>query len=145
MALLLFGGPPVPTEAQEARPPDPRQAIVLPEKARETVLWEMRQMLEALNGVLATSVEMEREEMARAALSGGTRIAVDADPAVAERLPEAFIRLGTSTHRDFDALAEAIRRGASRDTVLARLARLTGKCVSCHAGYRIETGADPPE
>lgn len=123
--------------AQEPPPEDARQAVALPDQARRTVLHEMRLMLEALNGVLAASVEMDRERMAEEALSGGTRIAVDRDPAMAERLPQEFVRLGSSTHRDFDALAEAIRGGASRDSVLARLGSLTSKCVSCHASYRV--------
>ena len=74
-----------------------------------------------------------------AALSGGTRIAVDTDPAVAKRLPEEFIRLGASTHRDFDALAEAIQAGIGRDTLVARPGGLTSKCDSCHASYRVTT------
>lgn len=127
-------------ETAPADTEDPREAIVMPEPARQTVLLEMRQMLEALNGVLSATVDMDRDRMAEAALSGGTRIAVDTDPEVAERLPEEFIRLGSSTHRDFDALAEAIRDGASRDSVVARMSRLTAKCVSCHASYRVVTG-----
>lgn len=130
-----------PAAGQEGRPPaqeaDRRQAVALPERARQTVLREMRQMLEALNGVLRAAVEMDRPALREAALSGGTRIAVDTDPAVARRLPEEFVRLGSSTHRDFDALAGAVEAGAGRDTLLARMAGLTSKCVSCHASYRV--------
>lgn len=144
--LVVTSVPMTVTRAQEAHPgetQDARETIVLPEKARTTVLGEMRQMLEALNGVLTAAVEMDRDRMAEAALSGGTRIAVDTDPAVAQRLPKQFVRLGSSTHRDFDALAETIRGGASRDSLLARMARLTAKCVSCHASYRVETPEAP--
>lgn len=126
-------------EGQEPPREDARQSIVLPEAARQTVLHEMRLMLEALNGVLRHAVTMDRGRMAEAALSGGTRIAVDTDPAVAKRLPEDFIRLGAGTHRDFDALAEAIEAGIGRDTLFARLGGLTSKCVSCHASYRVTT------
>lgn len=125
--------------AAGAQGADRRQPVVVPEAARQTVLSEMRQMLEALNGVLAASAPFDRAAVREAALSGGTRIAVDMDPAMAERLPDAFVQLGGSTHRDFDALAEAVGAGASRDTVLSRLAALTAKCVSCHASYRLET------
>lgn len=137
LLLLATSGLPAHAGAQEPPPEDARETIVLPEQARRTVLHEMRQMLEALHGVLAASAEMDRERMAEEALSGGTRIAVDTDPAVAQRLPEEFIRLGTGTHRGFDDLAEAIRAGASRDSVLARLGTLTSKCVACHASYRV--------
>lgn len=118
---------------------DVRQPVVVPAPARESVLAEMRQMLEALNGVLEASAPFDRAAVREAALSGGTRIAVDMDPAMARRLPDAFVRLGSSTHEDFDALAEAVGEGAPRDSVLSRLADLTGKCVSCHAAYRLET------
>lgn len=145
MALALLATPALTAgvEAQEPPPQDTRQTIVLPEQARQTVLHEMRLMLEALHGVLASSVEMDRDRMAEEALSGGTRIAVDTDPAVAKRLPDEFIRLGSSTHVAFDDLAEAIRAGASRDSVLGRLGTLTSKCVSCHASYRVVTPDDP--
>jgi cytochrome c556 len=142
LLLGLLASNPTIAAAQEVPEADTRETIVLPEKVRQTVLREMRQMLEALQGVLAASVEMDRERMAEAALSGGTRIAVDTDPAVARRLPEEFIRLGSATHRDFDALAEVIREGASRDSVLARMGGLTAKCVSCHASYQVVRPGD---
>lgn len=141
MALAVLATPALTAgvEAQEPPPEDTRQTIVLPEPARQTVLHEMRLMLEALHGVLAASVEMDRDRMAEEALSGGTRIAVDTDPAVAKRLPDEFIRLGTGTHEAYDDLAEYIRAGAGRDSVLSRLSTLTSKCVSCHASYRVVT------
>lgn len=126
-------------EAGPGAEDDARQPVVVPAAARATVLAEMRQMLEAVNGILRASVPFDRAAVREAALSGGTRIAVDRDPAMAERLPEAFVRLGSSTHRDFDALAETVAAGAPRDTVLSRLADLTAKCVACHANYRLET------
>lgn len=135
-------GPAARAGQQEGQPPqheDTRKPVVVPGPARATVLAEMRQMLEAVNGVLAASVPFDRAAVREAALSGGTRIAVDRDPAMAERLPDAFVELGASTHRDFDALAETVAAGASRDTVLSRLANLTAKCVACHATYRLET------
>ena len=142
--LPLLGGPASAGAQERQQAPtgqaaDTRQPVVVPAAARRTVLAEMRQMLEALNGVLDATVPFDREAVREAALSGGTRIAVDRDPAMAKRLPEAFVRLGSSTHRDFDALAEAVAEGAPRDSVLSRLSRLTARCVSCHASYRLET------
>lgn len=133
-----------PAGGEAAAQQETREPVVLPAKARTQVLSEMRQMLVALNGVLTASVVMDRDRMAEAALSGGTRIAVDRDPAIVDRLPQAFVRLGSSVHRDFDALAETIRSGASRDTVLSRMGSLTAKCVSCHASYRVATPDEAP-
>lgn len=122
---------------------DGRRVIRLPAAARETVLKEMRQMLEALNGLLLAMAEGDRQAMVERALSGGTAIAVDTDPAIAERLGEDFVAPGSSTHEGFDALAGAIEGGADRDSVLARLGTLTSKCVACHASYRVEIVESP--
>lgn len=118
---------------------DSRTMITMPPEAREAVLTEMRQMLEALNGVLLAAARQDREGMAEAARSGGTAIAVDTDPEVARALPDEFVRLGSGTHRQFDALAEAIEGGIDTDSVVARLGSLTAKCVACHASYRVVT------
>lgn len=125
---------PQPQEAGE----ETRTAIVLPDGARAAVRKEMRQMLGALNGVLSAVARGDPVAAADAARSGGTAIAVDTDPAVAARLPIAFVRLGTATHRGFDALAAAVESGAPLDTATARLARLTANCVACHETYRLE-------
>ena len=99
----------------------------------------MRAMLAALHGVLDGLARQARQDMATAAAGGGTRIAVDTDPEVAEQLPPEFIALGTATHEAFDSLASSIEGGASRDLVVERLSRLTGYCVTCHSSYRLET------
>lgn len=118
-----------------------RRTLVLPAKARETVLREMRLMLEAVHGMIAATAEGDRRAMAREARSGGTAIAVDRDPAIVKRLPEEFVELGSSTHVHFDSLATRIERGISRDSALTELGSLTAKCVACHAGYRVVTPA----
>lgn len=120
---------------------DARRTLVLPARARETVLHEMRLLLEAVHGVVTATAEGDRGAMAREARSGGTVIAVDRDPAIAKRLPEEFVELGSSTHVGFDSLAARIERGIGRDSALAELGSLTAKCVACHAGYRVVTPA----
>lgn len=127
--------------AGAAAPQQARRTLVLPSKGREAVLEEMRLMLEALNGVIAATARGDRRSMAREARSGGTVIAVDTDPAIAKRLPEEFVSLGSATHHHFDSLAARIERGISRDSVLSELGSLTNKCVACHSGYRVVTPA----
>lgn len=129
--------------AEAAAPQDSRTAIPMPEDAREAILTEMRQMMEALNGVLLAASREDRDAMAAAARSGGSAIAVDTDPQVAEALPGEFVRLGSGTHREFDALAEAIEAGIDTDSVVARLGSLTAKCVACHASYRVVAPEEP--
>jgi len=116
---------------------DSRTAIAVPEAGREMVRREMRQMLSALHGVLAATLNEDLAGAAEAARAGGMAVAVDTDPAVASRLPEEFERLGVATHTAFDDLARAVEAGATGDTVVARLGRLTSNCVSCHETYRL--------
>ena len=116
-----------------------RVAIELPPAGREQVLAEMRTMLRAVNGFLTYAAEGDRGGMREAALSGGTRIAVDMDTALMRRLSEEFVQLGMSTHRDFDGVAAALEAGVGRDSALALMGRLTDKCVACHASYRLTT------
>ena len=98
----------------------------------------MRQMLSALNGVLTAAGASDSAALVEAARSGGMAVAVDTDPALADRLPEEFKRLGVDTHRAFDGVAEAAESGASIDTIAGRLGRLTANCVACHESYRLE-------
>ncbi len=142
----MIGNGPRPSEARElqAVETDPRTAIVLPAPARDFVLTEMRGMLVALNGVLVAAARGEVEAMSEAALSGGTIMAVDMDPALRGRLPEQFMNLGMKTHRSFDDLAAALDSGIGMDDVLNRLGQLTGNCVVCHAQYRIELENNGP-
>lgn len=135
VALILSGSAPATPAAPAAQ--DARTPIELPAEAREVVLGEMRLMLEALNGILAGMAAGDREAMREAALGGGTAVAVDMDPGIAARLPDAFKSLGQGTHVAFDSLASAIGQGADRDAVLRRLSGLTGNCVACHDTYRI--------
>lgn len=128
----------LPAQEGAAAAGEEREAIVVPEAGRTAVLREMRQMLTALNGVLTAMAAGDRAAVAEAARSGGTRIAVDRGGGLTDVLPEAFMRLGMSTHRGFDGLAAAAERGVSRDSLLARMGTLTSKCVSCHASYRLE-------
>lgn len=98
-------------------------------------------MLAALNGSLAALASGNPEAVGEAARGGGGAIAVDVDPAFRDRLPEEFVRLGMRTHGEFDAVAQAAEAGLPADTILGRLARLTGNCVACHQAYRLEVGA----
>lgn len=119
---------------------DGRAVIAVPSRAREMVRAEMRQMLSALNGVLTAAGAADSAALVEAARSGGMAVAVDTDPALADRLPDEFKRLGVDTHRAFDGVAEAAETGASVDTIAARMGRLTANCVACHETYRLAVG-----
>lgn len=136
--LAVLGAALLCTLSCRARQPqgtDPRTAVALPIEAQDAVLAEMRTMLGSLNGILGAATRSDSGGMRQAAAASGLVMA--ADPALEKYLPEQFLLLGTSTHVQFDSLAAAIGSGAPRDTAIARLARITGNCVSCHALYRL--------
>lgn len=121
------------------RPPsgDTRTAILLPAAARTAVLAEMRTMLGSINGVLLAQAQGDTAAIRVAALSSGAAAA--ADPTLESLLPVAWLQLAMSTHHQFDDLAVAASRPHGTDSVTARLARLTGNCVACHAAYRLDS------
>ena len=42
------------------------------------------------------------------------------------------------THRAFDALADRMKAGGTREDAIRALTALTGNCVACHAVYRLD-------
>jgi hypothetical protein len=116
---------------------DRRQVTAVPLEVREAVRTEMRTMLGSLHGILMASTTGDTAAMHQGAIRSG--LATAADPALEKFLPEEFLQLGIGTHRQFDELAAGIASGIPRDSVVARLARITASCVSCHESYRLET------
>jgi len=115
---------------------DTRTGVMVPAAARTAVLSEMRTMLGSINGVLAAHTRGDTAGIRAAALASGKAAA--ADPALEQLLPVAWLQLAMSTHHQFDDLAAAVSQPRGADSVTARLARLTGNCVACHAAYRLE-------
>jgi mono/diheme cytochrome c family protein len=126
--------------AQHGQAPDSRQAISLPSHGRETVLAEMRHMLESVNGVLQGVVTGDLPAVEKAARASGAGAAVDSRMQMMGLLPSPFAQLGMQTHQGFDALADQAKAGAGRDELVRGLARITGNCVACHSIYRLEPG-----
>lgn len=121
---------------------DTREEITVPAVVTHMVRAEMRQMLVALNRVLGAAADDDAAGVAEAARAGGTAIAVDMDPALADALPGEFMQLGMATHRAFDAVAEAAEARSGTDSILAALHRLTSNCVACHTTYRLSARSE---
>jgi cytochrome c556 len=119
-------------------PGDPRQRLTLPPQARDRVLAEMRHMLESVNGILRGVAANDLVAAENAARAAGTAMAVEMDPAMMRQLVPAFRELGLETHRAFDALADRIKAGGTRDDAIRGLAGVMGNCVACHALYRLD-------
>ena len=115
---------------------DGRQVTRVPLETRDAVRAEMRTMLSSLHDIMQGSLVGDTAAMRAAATRSG--LATAADPGLEKLLPEGFLRLGIDTHQQFDELSAALAMGIPRDSITARLTRITGNCVSCHATYQLE-------
>jgi hypothetical protein len=116
---------------------DRREPVTVSLEVRDAIRREMRTMLSSLNTLLTAGARGDTSAMREAAARSG--LAAAADPALAKILPAEFLKLGMSTHRQFDELGGALQAGMTSDSVLARLGRLTASCVACHAAFRLTT------
>ena len=117
--------------------PDVRIAMRLPAQGRHLVLTEMRGMLTSVQGYVDAAARGDTAGMRAAAQASGMAAARDLDPAMQQRLPPEFLRLGMSTHAAWDSLAADVSRGVPTEQALGRLGTIMKNCVACHAQYRI--------
>ncbi len=116
---------------------DQRIAIHLAPAERDLVLGEMRQMLHSVHNLVTGLSAGDPKIMEQAARASGMAMAADVNPILVAKLPLAFKQQGMSVHRDFDALADTIARGADQATVLRDFTGITARCVGCHTAYRL--------
>jgi hypothetical protein len=135
---LVLGVLALPWPATSQPPSDTRQRVLLAPAARDKILAEMRDMLGALHEVFRALSVNDPAAAEQAARGAGMGVAVDVKPEVRAQLPPPFLQLGMQTHRAFDALADQLRAGASREEALKSIGALTGNCVACHAIYRLD-------
>jgi hypothetical protein len=136
---LMFRAPTHPwlLRAGAAEPiTDTRERVRLTPAERDTILVEMRTMLESLSGIMQGLVAGDLIMAQKAARASGAVMVVD--PSLERKLPPGFRQLGIRTHKRFDGLADAIKTGATRDAILRRVAAITASCVTCHATYRLD-------
>ena len=123
---------------------DQRQAIQLNDAQRAHVLAEMRAMLSGTQVILASLAANDMTEVSRqASLLGMSKKNHNAEDTVHDALPPAFMQLGMSLHRSFDAIAADAEAGADAKHVLTRLSAAMNACVSCHESYQIQRAANP--
>jgi len=141
VALLLAGALKFLVLGQTAPGDDGRTAVLLSPGERQKVLAEMRQLLEAVQGVLAALAEGDRARAAAAAEAVGMQATSTMDGVLMGKLPLPFKKMGFATHGGFDELAELIRSGAPLAQVQARLAQTMENCIACHATYQLPVQA----
>ena len=122
---------------------DGRMHIVLAQAERDLILGEMRMLLKAVHGVVTGLASQDQEagrtQIQQAARSAGMGMAADVNPALMAKLPLPFKQMGMSTHKDMDALADAIAQKETTHQILQRLSSMTARCTTCHDLYRFST------
>ncbi len=117
---------------------DTRQRVIFAPAQRNHMLDEMRRMLASVSGIIQGIASNDLPAAEQAARASGMMNAADVDPQIMKLLPQPFLELALQTHKGFDALADRIKAGSSRDDILRELAKLTGNCVACHAVYQLD-------
>lgn len=116
---------------------DKRIVVQLAPAERDLVLTEMRQMLTSVHGLIDAAARGDPKAMEQAARDSGMAMAADVNPMLMAKLPLEFKQLGMSVHEDFDKLSVKLAAGLDHTIVLQELSAITGRCVACHAMYRL--------
>lgn len=119
---------------------DGRTEVLLASVERDQILAEMRQLLQAVAGILDGLTESDRTEglrkVAEAARAAGMGMAADVNPVLMAKLPLPFKQMGMSVHKDFDGLAERAAKEPPTTEILRDLSSITRRCTTCHGLYR---------
>ena len=118
---------------------DGRAAVTVTESERVMILGEMRQLLQAVQGIVDGIEKNDTKAIVESALGGGTKMMIDDSASLMLKLPLAFKEQGIGAHKYFDKIAEEAKKGASREKTLSMLNTQLQRCVSCHAGYQFST------
>lgn len=134
--LLLAALFALPAHAADTRKP---LALAAPEAAH--VRAEMRVFLSSAQKIVYAAAHDDMKTVAEAARAAGMAAAHEVPAGLRKKLPMEFKHLGHATHEAFDDLARDAESMADANLALKQLGKLMNNCVSCHATYRIETGA----
>ncbi len=134
LALLLCQS----AHAEEA---DRRQILCLTGPQREYVLNEMRSLLNGTQQILGALAKDDMKSVAESARALGLTMKHKAENPLHEVLPKAFMMLGMSMHKDFDAIAADAETLKDPKHTLKQLDETMGKCNACHASYQIRSAS----
>ena len=136
--LLLLGlvlGLPGSTSAQ-APAKDERHAVALTEPTFLYVLTEMRNLMEALQGVMDAAGKGDWDKAAAAADKSGMKAAKATPKEVTAELPEEIRKMSRQMRLAFDVVAETASSKRDAAAVSAKVAETMTFCNTCHQGYR---------
>ncbi|WON74505.1 hypothetical protein [Nitrosospira sp. Is2] len=130
------------TVAAVANDVDKRQIVPLSEHQRDHILSEMRALLAGTRNILDALSRDEMATVAREARALGLGMAGKGENHLRSVLPEAFMRLGMSVHKDFDNISLDAQSIKDPRHTLRQLSEAMKKCDSCHASYQIRINED---
>jgi hypothetical protein len=137
IGLFLFGA------AAAANEVDKRQVVPLSEHQRDHVLTEMRSLLSGTRNILDALSRDDMATVAREARALGLGMAGKGENHLGSVLPEAFMRLGMSVHKDFDNISLDAQAINDPRHTLRQLSEAMKKCDSCHVSYQIRVEKEP--
>lgn len=117
---------------------DSRQQVDLPAPMKEHMMANMRDHLVVINEIqaaLAVKDFDKVEDLAENRL-GQSSFQIHRASHLGRFMPEGMQRAGTDMHRAASRLALTAKEG-DLQTTIAGLAEVTGRCVACHATYRV--------
>ncbi len=116
---------------------DKRQILPFNEMQRDHVLTEMRALLTGTQNILDALIREDMVAVARYARSLGMGMVHKAEDHLKAILPEKFMQLGMSVHKDFDQIASDAESLKDPKHTLRQLSESMKKCNTCHTGYQI--------
>lgn len=138
VVLILLGltlALPGSTSAQ-APAKDGRQAVALTEPTLVFVLTEMRNLMDAIHGVIEATGKSDWPKAAAAAEKSGMKGAKGTPKEVTAELPEEIRKMSRQMRLAFDAVAETATTKRDGAAVNTKLAEVMQFCNACHQGYR---------
>jgi hypothetical protein len=132
-----------PVRAEPAMPEDARQVVEMPPLQRALMREDMLHHLAALNevlGLLNAGKLQEAADLAEADMglnSMGKHAAKTQGMGPGRFMPDGMRGIGIGMHKAASEFAEVARRG-DRAAAYRALEPVTGACVACHAGYRLQ-------
>lgn len=117
--------------------PDGRTAVILTVEERDSVLAEMRRMLEAVQGVTDALARDDIAAIPAIVTPLGMAATEGESPAMMAKIPLEMKSLGHGAHQAMDDLAALALSGAGQAEILAATADILNVCTTCHAAYSL--------
>ena len=122
---------------------DERRILPINEMQRNHILAEMRALLAGTQNILSALASDDMAAVARHARPLGTGMAHKGEDHMQAVLPQEFMQLGMSVHKDFDQIAADAEALKNPKHTLKQLSESLNKCVACHAAYQIRINDQP--